>query len=250
MAKNRRKTLTSVFYIVYNAVHNKEGATVSMSGSGQADKAYNILRQKLLDQHLPPGAPVVEVELANEFGMSRTPVREAIRRLHADGLLEVIPRKGTYVRGFTIHDLVKLYELAEGLEGMVAYLVAEKQSRGELASDDFAKLEECLVEMERFTDGKDYRAWADSDSAFHRTLYALSDNRFLLDTLKRVRTQLNTTLLTAISMFADLNESNREHRGIVDAIRDGDPEAAREMIQKQHHRMRGNLLRHGRTGTS
>ncbi|MDC7247224.1 MAG: GntR family transcriptional regulator, partial [Sphaerochaetaceae bacterium] len=77
----------------------------------QAEKAYAILKKKIIDQELWQGATVVEKEIADELGMSRTPVREAIRRLDADGLLEIMPRKGTYIKVFTIHNIIDLYEV-------------------------------------------------------------------------------------------------------------------------------------------
>jgi DNA-binding GntR family transcriptional regulator len=91
-----------------------------------------MIKQKIVNQDLNQGDPIVEHKLATEFEMSRTPIREAIRMLNADGLIEIVPRKGTYVKLFKVKDLIKLYEMAEALEGMVAFLVAEKYAMGEV----------------------------------------------------------------------------------------------------------------------
>lgn len=214
--------------------------------SSQADKAYKILKEKILNQELRPGSPVVENDLATKLNMSRTPVREAIRRLDSDGLLEIIPRKGSYIKTFTICDLIKLYEIAEGLEGMVAFLVAEKNSRGELSEDSIERLEAISKEMQYLESEQNFRGWAVVDEAFHRELYFLSDNQFIIKNTLRIRTQLNISLINTIPTYMDIATSNIEHRKILDAIKKGNSSEAREYNQRQHNRVRNVLISHSR----
>ena len=209
--------------------------------NSQAEKAYLILKEKILNQEIKQGSPVIERDLAADLDISRTPIREAIRQLSSDGLIEIIPRKGAYIRTFTINDLIQLYEIAEGLEGMVAFLVAEKQSKGELKSDDINDLEDSVAKMRKYQNENNLKSWVKADEMFHRKLYFLCGNEYIKESIMRIRTQLNVTLLNMIPAFMDIEQSDEEHIQILNALKSGLPEKARRIMQTQHERVRIHL---------
>lgn len=210
----------------------------------QGDKAYSILKKKIINQELRQGTAIVASEITAELNMSRTPIREALRRLDSDGLLEIIPQKGTYIRVFTITDLIGLYEIAEGLEGMVAYLVAEKMQNKEIDPESINYLELKIEKMDNLGRESSYQLWSEADALFHKKLYSLSKNDFIMNTLIRIRTQLNITLLNVIPSYMDVKKSNEEHKALFEAIKSGEPEKARQINQNQHNRVRNSLLKH------
>jgi len=210
----------------------------------QADKAYSILKKKITNQELRQGTAIVASEIAAELNMSRTPIREALRRLDSDGLLEIIPQKGTYIRAFNITDLIGLYEIAEGLEGIVACLVAEKMQNKEIDPESINYLELKIEEMDNLGGESSYQLWSEADALFHKKLYSLSKNDFIMNTLIRIRTQLNITLLNVIPSYMDVKKSNEEHKALFEAIKSGEPEKARQINQNQHNRVRNSLLKH------
>ncbi len=208
------------------------------------EEAYEILKRNILDQELNQGSPVVEADIAEELNMSRTPIREAIRRLHADGLVEVIPRKGSYVKTFTVDDLIFLYEVAEGLEGMVGFLVAEKIMNKDLDNKVLSYCDEMVRVMDESALANDYKAWIDADANFHRHLYKLCGNKTILQSLERIRIQLNMSIIQTVPTFIDFKQSNLEHRKLLKFVYSGEPNNARIVNQEQHQRVRNYIKAH------
>jgi DNA-binding GntR family transcriptional regulator len=187
------------------------------------------LRAAILGGVLAPGAKLVEVDLAEQFGTSRGPVREAVRELVREGLVVELPRRGSVVSTLTARDLVEVYGVREALEAAAARLVADRADP------------EALGELGRHLDafeqgGGDYLANSVHDLAFHRALVALAGNsrmaaineRMLTQTahLLRVAAQANPTLQTTIRASA--------HRDILGALAARDAEAARAAIERHY----------------
>lgn len=214
-----------------------------MENGSQADKAYDALKQMVIERKLRPGDILAVPELAEQLEMSITPLRDAIRRLDAEGLLEVIPRRGTFVRNFTIEDMIIGYEAAEALEGMASYLVAEHVQRGEVLSEELDVLDQVMEAMEKHVAVTETTNWGVLDARFHDTLCVLSRNRHIWQNAQNVKTQLNCVLWFVTPLHVDRNNSNREHRKIMEAIRRGDPEEARRLTQNHKNNVRGILLR-------
>lgn len=210
----------------------------------QSKKAYSVIKRKIVNQELNQGDQIVEHKLAIELEMSRTPIREAIRMLNADGLIEIVPRKGTYVKLFKVKDLIKLYEIAEALEGMVAFLVAEKYAMKEIPNNKVQALQRSIEVMEELSKKLDYRGWIEEDERFHGILYEISDNPYIVDSIPKIRTQLNISLFNTIPTFIDVIKSNQEHKDMLGAILACDGELARMYNQHQHRRVRDLLMHH------
>ncbi|MFV0474283.1 MAG: GntR family transcriptional regulator [Pikeienuella sp.] len=173
----------------------------------------------------PPGARLLESELAQRFGVSRTPVREALRRLESQGVVTHEPRKGAVVAVLDYDQLGELYAVREVMEGLAARLAALHASAPEIGL-----LYEMLEEDAALTDPK---ALAQANKRFHRQLHLSSHNRYLIETLAPVRRSLSLLGGTTFSAGERIATSAAEHRRIIDAVaaRDGD---AAEAAARRH----------------
>lgn len=173
----------------------------------------------------PPGARLLESELAHRFGVSRTPVREALRRLESQGVVTHEPRKGAVVAALDYDQLGELYAVREVMEGFAARLAARHASGPEIRL-----LYDMLAEDEALTDPK---ALAQANKRFHRQLHLSSHNRYLIETLDPVRRSLSLLGDTTFSAPERVTTSGAEHRLIIDAVaaRDGD---AAEAAARRH----------------
>jgi len=213
-----------------------------MDPNSHAEKAYEAIRKMIMDRTLRQGASLAVQELAEQFEMSVTPVREAIRRLESEGLLEVAPRRGTFVRSFSVEDLITGFECAEAYEGMASYLVAERVERGEALSEKLDALMCLLDEMEQHLDQSEAALWGKLDTRFHDGLCLLSNNSHIWQSYQKIRAQMDCVLWFITPLHVDRGNSTREHKRILEAVIRGDKEAARVIAQAHRNNVR-NVLR-------
>lgn len=198
-----------------------------------------MIRNRTLRQ----GASLAVAELAEKFSMSVTPVREAIRRLEAEGMLEVIPRRGTFVRSFSVEHLIAGFEVAEAYEGMAAFLAAERVEGGENLEQELDRLDRMVAKMAETLEQGEANQWAAMDTEFHETLCLLSKNIHIWHSYQQVRAQMDCVLWFITPLHVDRNNSTKEHKSILDAVRRGDKEEARILAQKHRSKVRGVLRR-------
>lgn len=181
-----------------------------------ADRVYEAVRAGILDGTYEFGARLGEVELAATFGVSRTPVREALRRLDSEGLLETLPNRGARVRSWSGRELDDIFDLRALLEGHAAGLAAAR-----VGPADVEQLHALCDEMERVSRGGrayDLDRLADFNGQLHRQILELSGNA-LLPQLVRSITQLPMVVSTFAHYSADqLQRSMRQHRELVEAL--------------------------------
>ena len=204
-----------------------------------SDKAYEALRDRIINGGLRPSAPLDIHRIASEFEMSITPVRDAIKRLEADGLVEVIPRSGTFVRHFTIQDLIRGYELVEALDGMAGYLLAERVAAGDVDGQELeTRLTPLVNRMEDNLERDQARTWAELDGQFHQIIFDMSENALIASSYYSVRDQMKSVLSFISPIYVDRANSVREHRLIIAAIAAGDSEKARKLCQDHRNLVR------------
>jgi DNA-binding GntR family transcriptional regulator len=187
-----------------------------------ADKAYHAIRDLIVALELAPGAVIDERELIERLEIGRTPVREALRRLAQEQLVEVYPRRGMFVTGVDVRQLAKLSEVREVLEPAAARLAAERAS-----DEDRAELVELLAELEAGDD----RTLIDLDERIHRAVYRSAHNDFLEATLEQYYVLALRIWAMALDQAHELKDAVQEHRALLEAIRDGDPERAAETMR-------------------
>lgn len=215
-----------------------------MAKKSQAETAYSEIKQRIMDKRIVPGQPVFEVELARTLSMGRTPVREAIKRLAAEGHFEVIKGKGTFLRSMTVEQLINCYELSEGLEGMLAFHLAQRRKEGDLADETLDRLEALLDRLDEAAAAEGMLLWVDIDTEFHSALHAACTNPFLRESLDRLQTHFDSVSLFMIPMYFhhDKEKANTEHRDMVRYIREGKPVKARDAAQQQRLRIRKFMI--------
>jgi DNA-binding GntR family transcriptional regulator len=187
-----------------------------------ADKAYHAIRDLIVALELAPGAVIDERELIERLEIGRTPVREALRRLAQEQLVEVYPRRGMFVTGVDVRQLAKLSEVREVLEPAAARLAAERAS-----DEDRAEIAELLQELEAGDD----RTLIDLDERIHRAVYRSAHNDFLEATLEQYYVLALRIWAMALDRAHELKDAVQEHRALLEAIRDGDPERAAETMR-------------------
>ncbi len=177
---------------------------------------------------LPPGSLVNERDLCQEFGLGRTPVREALHRLADDGLVEVWPRRGIYVGAVDVGDLRGISELRVELEGFAARLAAER-----ITETDRAELTQLRSELERVHDDADERHLIHLDQRIHRLIYRLARNSFLEAAADRAYVLALRLWFLALERVERLEDAVHDHRVLLDTIEQGDGDHA-AAVAREH----------------
>jgi DNA-binding GntR family transcriptional regulator len=195
------------------------------------DRAYAALREKIFSGELAAGDRLKEREICNELEVSRTPVREALRKLQADGLVVIEPRRGGVVAGINATDAEEIYSLGILLEGFGAGLAAKRATE-----EDLAELGQIITTMEnalRNDSPASRSAYLELDNDLHRRIVQITGNRHLGQLIRQVVGL--PILIQAFTHYshADLLRSLQQHRAIVAALRAGDAEWA-EAAMRAH----------------
>lgn len=195
-----------------------------------SDEAYLRIRDLIVSLELRPGAIVSERELMERLRLGRTPVREALRTLAQEKLVEVYPRRGIFVSGVNVRDLASLSEVRVVLESHAAALAAERATAEERrAAGALAD------ELERVAGEHDERRLIELDQRIHRHVYRCTHNPFLEATLNEYYVLTLRIWFLALDRVARLDAAVQEHRELMEAIGDGDPKRA-ESTMRRHVR--------------
>jgi len=178
-----------------------------------SDILITQIKQEIFAGLLKPGDQLDEAELAKRFGVSRTPIREAIRSMVDGGFLETRPRKGATVRILTAKELSDLFEVAAELEGMAARLASETLTILQKKSIQDS-LQQCKDAAER----EDTSAYAAANLGFHASIHEAAGNDWLKDQLNQIQARINVYRLLPYEVVGRLEKSVEEHQDIADAI--------------------------------
>ena len=201
-------------------------------------EAYERLKDEILTSRLPPGFQSPEPEIAKRLGMSRTPVHEALLRLEADGLIELVPRHGARVIPVSIDDMRDIYEILTALEPEAAAQVAINHE----AESDLAGLVAATEDMEQAMSGNDLEAWAEADDRFHRQLLDLQRNKRMSAYVTRLFDQAHRVRNMTLRLRKKPVRSTEEHHQILQHIKARNPDKAREVFRAHRQRAAGELL--------
>ncbi len=202
------------------------GSRAEIANVPLGERIADQLREQILDGGLAPGAPLVEVALAAELGVSRAPVREALRILGLDGLVETVAYRGTTVRGLRRRDVADLHGIRTLHEGFAIRRIIEIGRH-----HDLGELRRCCDAMERV--GSDLRALNRVDGRFHRSLIELADHSLLSSFWRTIAMQVRQVMAMSNRRIADPAVIAVNHRRIVDAIAAGDADGAVKLVE--HH---------------
>jgi DNA-binding GntR family transcriptional regulator len=204
------------------------------------------IREALVRGHLLPSAPLHEVELSKSLGVSRGTVREALRHLRDENLVEIIPHQGAFVTKLSAAKAWEIYTLRAQLEPYALRLAMERHAYRPQDVDELDALVRRLGDLERNGDLSEVIA---TDLEFHRVICERSDHGLVKDVLRSLRFQTRLFILNTIIYHSDLERDELTHRVILDAVRAGDPARAEESMRK-HINDAGTWLLSRMNGTS
>lgn len=184
------------------------------------------LREAILNGTLQPRERLMEIQLAEELGVSRTPIREALRKLELEGFIIMIPRKGAYVADFSLRDLEDTFEVRKSLEGLAAELCAERATEEEIV-----EMEQLLQQKAIAIENNDMAQLLEVDTAFHEILYRASRNERLRTIISNLREQIERFRIASLQYPGRMKRSLEEHRAILAAIRARDGKIANHLAQ-------------------
>lgn len=192
------------------------------------DVVFNTLRQAILKGELKPGERLMEIALAERLGVSRTPIREAMRKLELEGLVVMIPRRGAQVANITEKDLNDVLEVRIALEN-----VAIEKACKNMTDEDMSRLWVAAKSFEHTIGEGNLVKLAEADVAFHEIIYQASDNKRLIQTLNNLREQIYRYRVEYLKDGETRDVLVREHEELTRAIRERDVERAQK-ISFQH----------------
>jgi DNA-binding GntR family transcriptional regulator len=200
-------------YIVYTQKIHANKA------EGLTSQAYQQVRAAIIQGEFEPGAPLFEVHIAAQLGMSRTPVREALKVLARDGFVDAVPARGYVVPRRSMDDMRELFELRESLEGMAARFAAIRATDGELK-----ELERLCV---RYSREQEWTKWAQIGTSFHDLLLVAARNGRLTAMLDSLNGQIVHSRRAALQGNTQRRDAAiREHRAILEAVKAKKPDDA------------------------
>ena len=195
------------------------------------------LREAIRKGLLKPGERIMELQLAEELGVSRTPVREAIRKLELEGYVVMMPRRGTYVADMSIRDINEIFEIRTALEALSNELAAEH-----ITEEELEHLQRLLVIIGGYVKEGSLDKIVETDIEFHDLLYHAARNSRLVGIISNLRDQLTRFRTLSMSYPGRLEETIEEHRLIVEAIARGDCKAARRAAKRHMENSEKTLM--------
>lgn len=196
------------------------------------------LRERIFSHELPAGTWVDEQALAEQYGISRTPLREALKVLASEGLVTLKPRRGCYVTEISERDLDEVFSVMAMLEGECA-----RESAGRATKDDLKKLQAIHADLEKAAAAQDIDRFFEANQAFHRALQSIADNRWLLHVIEDLRKVIKLSRHHSLFSEGRLEQSLQEHRGILQAVLAGDAAAAEARMRDHIRSGRAALAR-------
>ena len=189
------------------------------------DVVFNTLRRAILKGELKPGERLMEITLADKLGVSRTPIREAIRKLELEGLVGMAPRKGAKVASITERDLNDVLEVRKGMEVLAISLACKR-----ITGEELEKLETIEQSFQKLIESGNLTELAEMDVKFHDTIYQATNNQRLVQLLNNLREQMYRYRMEYLKDIAVRRTLAEEHKAICRALRERDEQQAEEYV--------------------
>ena len=207
-----------------SGVSMRRSADVSAGKASLADRAYEILRHRLIMLDIAPGDAINEAALSQELEVGRTPIREALKRLESDHLVVSFPRRGTFASTVDLTDLSTISEMREALEP-----IAARKAARNLTPERRREFEATIAELRELEATDDQRTLMERDLDVHRLIYRSVDNPHLMETLVRLDDLATRIWCLVIPRIPDLIKHIREHIDLLEAILDGSEDSVAEL---------------------
>ncbi|RKD30921.1 GntR family transcriptional regulator [Thermohalobacter berrensis] len=192
------------------------------------DIVFESLREAIIDGRLEPGERLMEVQLAEKLGVSRTPIREAIRKLELEGLVIMIPRKGAYVSDVSFKDILDVLEIRASLEGLAAALASER-----ITEEEMKILKDKVEEFDKCIEENNVECMVKIDSELHSAIFTATRNEKLISIAESLKEQVQRFRRIYIREYHNSEQLSHEHKRIINAIEKGDVNKASKYA-KEH----------------
>ena len=202
------------------------------------DVVFNTLRQAILTGEMEPGERLMEIQLANKLGVSRTPIREAIRKLELEGLVIMIPRKGAEVAHITVKDMRDVLEVRSALEELAATLACKN-----VTPEHIDELKTANRVFEAAIVSKDVVAIVNADVAFHNSIYSMTDNQRLIQLINSLSEQMYRYRLEYVKDARIHSILISEHNDIIRQLADKDVEKAKIIVRQHVNNQEKGIIR-------
>jgi DNA-binding GntR family transcriptional regulator len=200
-------------------------------------QAYDYVKRQILEVGVKPGAYITDTAIANELDISRTPVREAFRRLEREGFLDYEARRGWRVYALSMKDINEIFDIKVEVEGMMARKAAVCQDE-KLRSE----LKATIQRMRQAADGKDIPAWLENDPILHRLIFSMAGNQRASALIENLNDQYHRVRIGFVARTERIQRSIGEHEAFVGAILEGDGDAAERLMREHQNRLRHELV--------
>lgn len=207
-------------------------SAVSLSPRALYEDVAELLRQRIFNHELEPGSWIDELKLAEVYGISRTPLREAIKVLAAEGLVTIKVRRGAYVTEVSQRDLIEVYDLLGSLESDAARVVAQNASERQLA--ELQTLHQQL-ELAALPSQQNRERFFEVNQAFHQRLLEMADNRWRIQVVADLRKVLKLNRHNSLLKTGRIEESLQEHRRLMAALMAHDAQSAVDCMRQHIH---------------
>ncbi|CAH2211802.1 GntR family transcriptional regulator [Tepidibacter aestuarii] len=206
---------------------------------------FEYLRESILKGKLEPAQRLMEVQLAEQLGVSRTPVREAIRKLELEGLVVMLPRKGAYVADVSLKDIIEVLEIRAALEGLAASVAAERMS-----DEDLEKLELISYQFKKSLENGDIDMMVKKDIELHDLIFNSTNNQKLIQINNSLREQVYRFRVTYISDHDTSKNLVKEHEDIIQAICNRDSKGAMQKSTEHMENAQNFIIEKSRRNNS
>jgi DNA-binding GntR family transcriptional regulator len=198
--------------------------------------AYEFLRQGIMSQRYRPNESLVEQAVARELGISRTPVREALQQLSREGLVEVIPNRGAFVRTLSVDELLEIFEIKIRLEGLCAARAASRSGPAIAA-----KLHEATQAMAAAASNRDGHAYRKADEIFHTALYEGAKSRQICNIIEDLNAHWYRMREGVAAIESRMAAAVQEHARVAEAVQSGDPQEAENAMRVHLENLRDEI---------
>lgn len=204
------------------------------------EMVYEELKMQILTGEIVPGTRMMEVELAKEIGVSRTPIREAIRKLEKEGLVTIEPRRGAYASQISTEDMVEILEVRQNMEGLAAFFAASR-----MKPEQFAMLREASDKYNNAVANGNMEDMIKYDTKFHRIIVESCNNKILVQMIEQLHELVLRFRYIYYDNFRRAENMPEEHKAIMNAIGSGNADAAREAADVHIDRLKELIIREG-----
>ena len=204
------------------------------------EMVYEELKMQILKGSIIPGTRMMEVELAEEMGVSRTPIREAIRKLEKEGLVTIEPRRGAYASMISTEDMVEILEVRQDLEGLAAYFAAERMTDAQMEN-----LRQVSASYDDAVKRGNMEDMIKHDTRFHHIIVESCRNKILVQMIEQLQELVLRFRYIYYDNFKRAENMPEEHREIMEGIKSGDAERARKAADVHIYRLKQLVIEEG-----